>query len=124
MKSRTLFQCWFLIITVMAFAFICEFMITSFQVKGQVRLHRLAPITSLPVILKEARQKSKDSKLKKEQKIKYALVTLKNGKTIQGDVIEETDSWVTLKVDKSEVGFARNDMKEFSIIPRPVKEAS
>lgn len=119
MKSRTLLQCWFLLITLLAFAFISEFMVNSFQSDGEVRLQRLAPITALPVIMRELSHQKKAVQEKKKSQQKYARAELYNGKSLEGVVIEEADNWVTLKVDGSQVGLARSDIKRYTLIPAP-----
>lgn len=119
MKSRTLFQCWFLLITLLAFAFISEFMVKSFQSDGKIRLQRLAPITALPVIMREINHQKKNVQDKRKSSQKYARAVLTNGKTLEGIIVEEGDSWITLKVDGSLVGLSRSDLKELTLLAVP-----
>ena len=121
MKSRTLFQCWFLLTTVLAFAFISEFMISSFRTNGKVQLHRLAPITALPVVLREIKSEKNKIAAKKKENVKYAQVTLVNGKKMAGILVAEDENWITLKVDGSNVGFPRKEVKQYELIPKPKK---
>jgi len=121
MKSKTLVQCWFLLTTVLAFAFISEFMISSFQEDGKVQLHRLAPITALPVVLKEINNKKDKVIAAKKATLKYARIILTNGRSLTGVLVKEDEGWITLKVDGSNVGFPRKEIKQYDLVPAPAK---
>ena len=70
------------------------------------------------VILKEIKNTKQEKDIAKEAAKEYARVTLINGKTLEGLLVSEDESWVTLEVAGSDVGLSRKEIKRFEMIQK------
>ena len=112
MQSRSVIQCFILLIMMVTVAFIGEFMVMSLTGEQVPALYRIAPVTSIPLFFKERSAFRLASEKKEEAAKTFVTLRLLNGKEFRGELVSEDSGWITLKIDGNQVGFSRAEIAE------------
>ena len=115
MRSRTVFQCWFFISCFLFIGLMSEFCLYTFAHQKDLSMHRIAPITSLPLLIYPKLRQTHEEGSADLIKINYIQVVLKGGKKLDGKLISEENGWLILDMDGSQIGLKKSEIEK--IIP-------
>lgn len=115
MRPSTIVHCFGLLTIFTLFILVGQFLFSSLTKESAWGVYRVFPVTSIPLIAKKIKQArhpelaaQEQAKLKKTQMILH----LKSGSEIHGELVNETDHWITLRIDGSEVGFLKSEIEK------------
>lgn len=112
MRPSTIVHCFGLLSIFTLFILVAQFLFSSLAEKNVTGVYRVFPVTSIPLIAKIIKQgkgaaaPSESVPAKKPQ----VILHLKSGSQIHGELLEESENWLSLNIDGSEVGFRRSEI--------------
>lgn len=115
MRTSTIIHCFGLLTIFTLFLLIGQFLFSTLAKENATGIYRVFPVTSLPLVAKKIVE-VRHPELKKQQELEKprsrVILHLAAGGQVEGDLLSETDQWILLNVDGSEVGFRRSEIQE------------
>jgi len=91
---------------------VAQFLFSSVAEKNVRGIYRVFPVNSLPLIAKILKQEQEPENSGEivAPKKPQVILHLKSGSQLHGELVEESENWLTLNIDGSDVGFRRSEI--------------
>lgn len=120
MKTKTVANCFILLLAMAMAAFLVEGVVAPLMNKSPSPIYKILPLTSLPILWEKLTRNvsSNDALLEKTSQERknvseknIVTLSLTNSNEVTGELVSEQGEWVTVNIAGSHVGFHRSEIK-------------